>query len=37
MNGIFSKFRIGEQIAISFGVVGLLFLVVIWQYQNQKM
>lgn len=30
----FNKLRIGEKIGLSFGLVGLLFLGVIWQYQT---
>ena len=29
-----SKLRIGEKIGFGFGLVGLLFLGVIWQYHN---
>lgn len=32
MRKLVSKLRIGEQIGIGFGVVGLLFLLVIWRY-----
>jgi len=32
MRKLASKLRIGEKLAISFGLVGLLFLLVIWQY-----
>lgn len=34
MGHLFSKLRIGEKIGLSFGLVGLLFLAVIWQYHN---
>ena len=30
----FNRLRIGERIGISFGIVGLLFLAVIWQYHS---
>jgi len=33
MVGFFNNLRIGEKIGLSFGLVGLLFLGVIWQYQ----
>lgn len=31
---LFSKLRIGEKIGLSFGLVGLLFLGVIWHYHK---
>ena len=34
MVNLFRKLRIGEKIGISFGLVGLLFLAVIWQYHS---
>ncbi len=34
MGPMFSKMRIGEKIGLSFGLVGLLFLAVIWQYHS---
>lgn len=34
MNKIVNKLRIGEKIFFGFGLVGLLFLVVIWQYHT---
>ncbi len=34
MSNWLTKFRIGEKIGFGFGVVGLLFLGVIWQYHN---
>ena len=34
MGGFASKLRIGEKIGFGFGLVGLLFLGVIWQYHN---
>lgn len=34
MKKLFAKLRIGEKIGIGFGLVGLLFLGVIWQYQQ---
>lgn len=34
MRGLFSKLRIGEKIGLSTGLVGLLFLLVIWHYHQ---
>ena len=34
MNKIANKLRIGEKIYFGFGLVGLLFLIVIWQYHS---
>ncbi len=34
MGHLLSKLRIGEKIGLSFGLVGLLFLAVIWQYHG---
>ena len=34
MGNLFNKLRIGETIGLSFGLVGLLFLGVIWQYHS---
>ena len=34
MKRVVVKLRIGEKIAIGFGSIGLIFLVVIWQYHN---
>jgi HAMP domain-containing protein len=34
MGMLLRKFRIGEKIGIGFGIVGVLFLGVIWQYHN---
>jgi methyl-accepting chemotaxis protein len=34
LTGLFSKLRIGEKIGLSTGLVGVLFLAVIWHYQN---
>ncbi len=34
MGNLFNKLRIGETIGLSFGLVGLLFLGVIWQYHG---
>ena len=34
MGKIFRKLRIGEKIGFGFGIVGLLFLGVIWQYHD---
>ncbi|MEA3410781.1 MAG: hypothetical protein U9R74_04485 [Pseudomonadota bacterium] len=34
MKHFYSQFRIGEKIGLSFGLVGLLFLAVIWQYHQ---
>ena len=34
MVNLFRKLRIGEKIGLSFGLVGLLFLAVIWQYDS---
>lgn len=34
MHKLITHLRIGEKIGIGFGIVGLLFLGVIWQYQN---
>lgn len=34
MKRLYMQFRIGEKVAISFGLVGLLFFAVIWQYNQ---
>ena len=34
MGSLFSRLRIGEKIGLSFGLVGVLFLAVIWQYHK---
>lgn len=34
MKRLYMQFRIGEKIALSFGLVGLLLLGVIWQYHQ---
>jgi len=34
MKRLYMQFRIGEKVAISFGLMGLLFLAVIWQYNQ---
>ena len=34
MHTILNKWRIGEKIGFGFGLVGLLFLIVIWQYHS---
>ena len=34
MGNLFNKLRLGETIGLSFGLVGLFFLGVIWQYHS---